>query len=274
MRPVKTRRVLVDTRFGQIHVRISDREGQPLVALHMSPLSSRMWLPLMERLDRVVIAPDRLGFGFSDPPPRQLEMTEYAAASLDAVDALGVGEFDLIGEHTGSVEGVALAHLAPERVGRIGLVAIPSYTDDEIAERLSKRGTPGPAPAEDGSHLVELWRRRLAYRQPPYDLELMHRLTVEELVSAGPHLAYRAVFTYPMAERLAALAKPVVVFAPHDDLAEQTRRARAHLPAGSTYIDLPDLSLDIFEVAADRMADLVAIHLGEEVRNGSAESVP
>lgn len=228
----------------------------------------------MKRLDRPVIAPDRLGFGCSDPAPRQLDMTEYAAASLDALDALEVGEFDVIGEHTGSVEAVALAHLAMDRVGRVGLVAIPSYSDDEVTDRLSKRGSPGPSPTEDGSHLTDLWRRRLAYRQPPYDLELMHQLTVDELVSAGPHLAYRAVFAYPMAERLAALPRPVVVFAPHDDLAIQTSRARDHLPAGSTYLDLPDLSLDIFEVAADRLAELVTTHLGGGKARPSKEGNP
>ncbi len=263
---MRIRRTFVDTRFGQIHFRVSHGQGRPLVALHMSPLSGRMWLTLMERLDRPVLAPDRLGFGCSDPPPRQLDMTEYAAATLDALDAAGIDDFDVLGEHTGSVEAVALAHLVQGRVGRIGLVAIPSYTEDEIADRLARRGSPPPPPTEDGSHLAELWRRRLAYRRPPYDLHLMHQLTIDELVSTGSHLAYRAVFAYPMAERLAALNRPVVVFAPDDDLAEQTRRARAFLPAGSTYVDLADLTLDIFEVAPERMAELVATHLGGHLR--------
>ena len=93
------RRALLDTRFGQMHVRMTRGVGEPLVALHMSPLSSEMWIPLMERLQRPVIAPDRLGFGFSDPPPRDLTMEEYAAATLDAVDEIHPGTFDIIGEH-------------------------------------------------------------------------------------------------------------------------------------------------------------------------------
>ena len=255
------RRHLVDTALGQMHLRVSDGEGRPLLALHMSPLSSRMWLPLMERLARPVVAPDRIGFGYSDPPRREMTMRDYAMATLEAVDRLGVGAVDVLGEHTGSVEAVEIAHLAGDRVGRVGLVAVPAYSSAERDERLARRGV-ALEPSEDGSHLLDLWRRRLAYRRPPYDLDLLHRLTVEELVSAGPHHAYRAVFDYPMAERLGALDRPVVVFAPRDDLAEQTARARRHLPSGSTYVDLSDLDLDIFERAPDRMAALVTEHLG------------
>ncbi len=256
------RRHLVDTRFGQMHVVSSSGSGRPLVALHMSPLSFQMWLPLMRRLDRPVVAPDRLGFGCSDPPANELDIDGYARSTLDALDALEVEHFDLLGEHTGSVEAVALAHMVPERVGAIGLVAIPAYTPAEVQERASRRAVPPMAPQEDGSHLQAVWRRRLAYRQPPYNLDLLHRLTIDELRSAGPYRAYRAVFAYPMLDRLSELDRPVVVFAPQDDLAVQTERARTHLPPGSVYIDLADLSLDVFEQASDRMAALVRQHLG------------
>lgn len=256
-------RLLVDSWAGQIHLRRTDGSGRPLVVLHMTPLSSSMWIPLMNRLERPVVAPDRIGFGCSDAPPRQLDIDEYARATLDVIDTLAVEEFDVLGEHTGSVEAVALAHLAPNRVGKIGLVSIPAYTEEERRERLQRRAA-ALAPVEDGSHLLALWERRLAYRQPPYDLEYLHQLTVEELTSAGAHHAYRAVFAYPMMERLAALGRPVVVFAPRDDLSEQTERARVHLPPGSTYVDLPELSLDIFELVPDRMASLVELHLGEQ----------
>jgi pimeloyl-ACP methyl ester carboxylesterase len=257
-----TRRTIVETRHGQMHVRATGGSGRALVALHMSPLSGSMWLPLMERLDRPVVAPDRLGFGCSDPPPGFLSMEEYAAATIDALDALDVVEFDLLGEHTGSVEAVAVAHAVGDRVGRIGLIAVPAYSESEREERLARRGSPAQPPVEDGSHLTELWNNRLSFRTPPYDLAVLHRNTVAELSSAGPHLAYRAVFAYPMAPRLSDLDKPVVVFAPHDDLITQTERARAALPAGSVYVDLPDLGLDLFDVAPDRMAGLVAQHLG------------
>lgn len=257
------RRAVYDTRFGQMHVRTSTGTGRSLLALHMSPLSSTMWLPLMERLDRPVVAPDRLGFGFSDPPCRDLSMDEYAKATLEVLDAIEPhGRVDVLGEHTGSVEAVALAHLAPQRVRKIGLIALPVYTNEERSERMATRGAEPPRPDAEGTQFRERWERRLAYREPPYDFEYLHDLTVQELVSAGPHLAYRAVFAYPMADRLAGLPVPAVVFAPHDDLYDQTSRARALLPDGCTYVDLDDLALDLFHEAPDRMASLIREHLG------------
>lgn len=259
------RRALHDTRFGQMHVRLKQGEGRPLLALHMSPLSSEMWLPLMDRIERPVLAPDRLGFGYSDPPSQDLTMDDYARATMDMVDAVYPGRVvDVLGEHTGSVEAVALAHLAPHRVRKIGLIAVPVYTDEERIERMSTRGAPPVAPDRDGSQFQVLWNRRLSYRLPPYDYAYLHRLTVQELVSAGPYRAYRAVFAYPMAERLADLPVPAVVFAPRDDLAEQTARAVGLLGTGADYVDLPNLALDLFHVAPERMVDLIREHLGED----------
>ena len=256
-------RQILDTRFGQMHVRTTDGIGTPLVALHMSPLSSTMWQPLMHRIARPVVAPDRLGFGFSDVPTSELTMDEYAAATLDALDNLGVDRFDVLGEHTGSVEAVAMAHLAPERVGSIGLIAVPAYSDGERRERLQRRGSPPAPPAADGSHFVELWNKRLAYRTPPYDLDVLHRNTVDELQSGGPHRAYRAVFQYPMLKRVSELNCKVVVFAPHDDLITQTERCKPLLPDGAIYIDLPDFDLDIWEKHAETMTQLVVEHIGD-----------
>ena len=37
------KRRIVDTSLGQVHVRSKDGEGRPLLMLHMSPRSSRMF---------------------------------------------------------------------------------------------------------------------------------------------------------------------------------------------------------------------------------------
>lgn len=257
-------RSFVDTDLGQVHVRRRDGEGLPLLALHPSPASSAVYLALMERLTRPVVAPDRPGFGCSDPPRRAAEMDDYAAATLAVLDALGITVCDVVGTHTGSVEAVALAHLAPERVRRVALFSVPAYTESEIAERMTTRASPRPAPAEDGSHLLALWRKRFAARRPPYDLELIQRRVAEELTAHRPDLAYRAVFSYPMGDRLASLTCPVVVFSPHDDLRTQTERARELLPDGACFVDLPDLDVDLFDLAPERVAGLIESHLGDE----------
>jgi pimeloyl-ACP methyl ester carboxylesterase len=58
-------------------------------------MSGAMYDPLLPRLsgDRLAVAPDRLGFGFSDLPPRPLSMAEYAQSTLDVAHALGIEQF-------------------------------------------------------------------------------------------------------------------------------------------------------------------------------------
>jgi pimeloyl-ACP methyl ester carboxylesterase len=257
------RRSLIDTGFGQVHVRLAGQSGAavPLVLLHMTPLSSAMYDPLLPLFgrDRLVIAPDRLGFGFSDLPDHPLSMSEYAASTLDVLDALGVDAFDVLGTHTGSVEAVELASSHPSRVRKVVLVGIPAYTQPELEQR-TYRLAGAPPPAEDGSHLAWHWQRRFLYRQPPYDLPLFHwRLLQELLPGTNAGWAYKAVFDYPMAARLARLEQPVLVLAPHDDLWEQTQRVSISggLPPRASFVELAHLGLDIAYYATDEVFSLV-----------------
>jgi pimeloyl-ACP methyl ester carboxylesterase len=257
------RRGLIDTRFGQVHVRLAGRSSAvvPLVLLHMTPLSSAMYDPLLPLFgrDRLAIAPDRPGFGFSDLPDHPLTMSEYAASTLDILDALGIETFDVLGTHTGSVEAVELASSQPGRVRKVVLVGIPAYTQRELEER-TYRLTGVPPPTEDGSHLAWHWKRRFLYRQPPYDLPLFQWRLLQELLP-GPNVwwPYKAVFDYPMAERLANLEQPVLVLAPHDDLWEQTQRVSISggLPPRASLVELAHLGLDIAYYADDEVFTLV-----------------
>lgn len=252
-----------------MHVRIaghySSIDRPPLVLLHMTPLSAAMYDPLLPRLgqERVVVAPDRLGFGFSDFPTQPLTMADYAQATLDVVDTLEIDRFDVLGAHTGAVEATELAWSQPERVRKVALLAIPAYTPEELEQR-EYRLSDSPPPAEDGSHLAWHWKRRFLYREPPLDLPLMQWRLLQELL-AGQKLwwPYRAVFSYPMAERLAQLEQPLLVLAPHDDLWEQTDRLRRSggLPPGTQFVDLPQLGVDITLEAPDQVASLVQTFL-------------
>ena len=262
------RRQLLTTRFGQVHARLSGQPSShvPLVLLHMTPLSSAMYDPLLPLFgrDRLAIAPDRLGFGFSDIPERALAMAEYASSTLDALDALGVDTFDVLGTHTGSVEAVELASAYASRVRRVVLVSIPAYTRRELEER-TYRLAGLPPPAEDGSHLQWHWQRRFLYRLPPYDLALFQwRLLQELLAGANGWWPYKAVFDYPMADQLANVQQPVLVLAPHDDLWAQTQRVSRSggLPSRARLMDLPHLDLDIAYYATDEVFTLVRDFLG------------
>jgi pimeloyl-ACP methyl ester carboxylesterase len=253
-------RRIVSTSFGQMHARLSSGggTGRPLVLLHMSPRSSQMFIGLQRLLPRSTVALDRLGYGFSDAPPRALDMTEYATAALEALAALGLeGEFDVLGMHTGSLEAVELAHLAGGRVRRAGIIAIPCFTEAEKAEGLASFARNEVVPVEDGSHLAAAWRGRFAYREPPWDLADIERRLVDYLLAAHPGAAYGAVFRSDYAARLASLRTPLVAFAPRDDLYEITLRSRALLPPGAEYVDLPHFTLDFLRTHTAEFAALL-----------------
>lgn len=264
----ETRRI-VDTRHGQVHARLagfdvalSPRQQRPLVLLHMSPRSSQMWGRLQALLLRPSIALDRLGYGFSDPPPRALSIAEYAESVLDALDALQVAtQFDLLGMHTGCLEAIEVAHLAAARVHRVGLIALPCFNAEENAAGLASFAQLRVTPLEDGSHLVAAWRARFQYRTPPWDLADVQRRLVDYLLAPHPGAAYNAVFRYDAAARLAVLRQPVVAFAPRDDVYEVTLRSRSLLPPGSSYVDLPEFELDFLRTDTAQFAALLAQHL-------------
>src|SRR5690554_3946820 len=111
-------RAYVNTRWGQVHLRREGESGKALVLPHESPLSSTVYEPVLPLLGKrnTAIAFDTPGYGMSDGPPEGSEIPDYAATLLEAIDALGVGDFAAAGVHTGASLAVQLAVQALERV--------------------------------------------------------------------------------------------------------------------------------------------------------------
>jgi pimeloyl-ACP methyl ester carboxylesterase len=250
------------TRFGQMHIRSNEGKGVPLVLLHLSPRSGLMWEALQERLDRPTFAPDRLGYGFSDAPPWALSLEQYAQGTVDALKAAGVqGEVDLLGIHTGSIEAIEVAHQLGSQARRVIAVGMPLFSTEEQQRQLEKYSEQPLRPATEGGHVLGAWRGGFAFRQPPYDLGDVQRRFVEHVLAANPGAAFKAACGYPIDKKLKNLKAPLTVFAPHDDIIEQTLRVKPLLKSSAHYVDLPDLGQDPFHVALDRMVALVNRHL-------------
>src|SRR6266851_6475933 len=99
-RPASERqRHLCETRYGYVHLYSAGEGGVPIVFLHRASYSGRGFWPIMPlfAVDRRAIAVDRLGFGMSDPAPGRLDMSGYAVATLDALESLGIHQFDVVG---------------------------------------------------------------------------------------------------------------------------------------------------------------------------------
>jgi pimeloyl-ACP methyl ester carboxylesterase len=255
-------RRIYPTRFGQLHLRSHDGRGVPLVLLHMSPRSGAMWEAFQEKVERPTHAPDRLGYGFSDAPPWVLSLEQYAQATVDGLKAAGMqGQIDLLGVHTGSIEAIEIAHLLGSQVRRVVAVGMPLFTAEEQQRQFEKYSEQPLRPATEGGHVLGAWRGGLALRHPPHDLGDAHRRFIEHVLAANPGAAFRAACGYAIDKKLKSLKTPLTVFAPHDDIIEQTLRVKPLLKPNATYVDLPDLGLDLFHAATDRMAALLNRHL-------------
>ncbi|MCY4087992.1 MAG: alpha/beta hydrolase [Actinomycetia bacterium] len=251
------RRELVETRLGYIHVRLAGTGGPPLVLLHMSPLSGAMFEPIVDLLaaSRLVVAPDRIGFGHSDRLAEPPTIAEYALATLDCLDALGIEQFDVLGSHTGSVEAVEFAVSQPARVRRVCVVGMVVY-DETDRRSFRERYVPPPEPVADGSHLDfyrEWWD---GLRLPEWDATFIHDRLFDHLDSSPDFwLAYRAILDHPHTEQLSQITQPFLVLAPRDHLHEQTHAARGILPPHTVFVDVPSIVCDEpFRLASGEVA--------------------
>lgn len=129
---IDLRRHRVETSLGDITV-AEVGEGPVLVMLHgggpgASGVSNyHQNLPALARRFRVVL-PDQPGFGGSYRPAEadldERSITEITVdALLQALDALGIEEFHLLGNSLGGAAAIAMAQTRPERVTRLVLMA-------------------------------------------------------------------------------------------------------------------------------------------------------
>ena len=257
---VNLRRMYVDCRFGQLHVRCAFPssggfdERTTLICLHQSPMSGRIFRGFLGEMgpDRSVYAPDTPGFGESDAPKKPPSIADYAGAIGDFIEQMRFRQVDLLGYHTGSSIAAELAILLPERVRRVVMVGVPVFND---AERAAFRRQPWPVPVrEDGAHLAEEWQRTVRWRGPGVSLEQLAEGFADKLRN-GPRAWWgaSAAMQYPARDRLPHVVQPVLVIRPRDDLWEITERARALL-TGASFVELPDYGFGLFDVAADVVA--------------------
>src|SRR5579872_6883505 len=83
----RVRRGYFECRFGQLHIHNAIPAGggfdeaTPLICVHQSPMSGRVFQKLLRAMgrDRSVYAPDLPGFGSSDPPHARPTIEDYAA---------------------------------------------------------------------------------------------------------------------------------------------------------------------------------------------------
>jgi 2-hydroxymuconate-semialdehyde hydrolase len=108
--------------------------GHPVLLIHGSGPGVSAWanwrlvMPELAQQARV-IAPDMVGFGFTDRPAgQQYDMAAWVAQAVGVLDALGIEKTDLVGNSFGGALALALTIRHPQRVRRLvlmGSVGVP-----------------------------------------------------------------------------------------------------------------------------------------------------
>ncbi len=255
--PEKTiRRAFADTRSGQLHYRHTPQgDGTPLLLLHQTPLSGRMYRHLIPLLaeHRQVLAPDTPGYGESDLPEALPGIDDYADAIIDLLDDLGINQADVFGYHTGSAIAVELAARYPQRVRNVILMSVPLFD----VEEMRKWQLAPPEYEASGDHLLAMWNSTYTHRAPGQTLDMV-AATVAEKQRAGRNewWALRALSLYPLGETLSQLAQPVSILNPGDGLFDRSRRA-SELVDATHYVEMPDWGYGVFDTKAGEIAALI-----------------
>lgn len=259
MGPQPMRRGYADAGAGQIHYRVLG-DGPPLVLLHATPRSSRVYerlMPLLAAGGFRVYAFDTPGFGNSDPLPAAPSMEGLAGLMVQAFDSLSLAKVHLFGLHTGNKIGAALAADWPGRVSRfvcVGMthsIVIDKQTRDAAILDIVQKGLDGTAPRDDGGHLVKRWAATFGAVAKAWwnaaligkpvvtaaDIRLLEN-EVMDLIQARHSFdaIYPANFRFDLGAAFARIAVPTLVVelatAQEDHLGRQAEAVAKLLPQG------------------------------------------
>ena len=171
-------------------------EGFPVLMIHGSGPGVSAWanwrlvMPELARRARV-IAPDMVGFGFTDRPEGQrYDMDVWVEQAGGLLDALGLEQADLVGNSFGGALAIAMAVRHPQRVRRLvlmGSVGVPF----EITEGLDKVWGYQPS-FESMLELLDFfaWDRALVNEE-------LARLRYEASIRPGFQESFSAMFPAP-----------------------------------------------------------------------------
>jgi len=185
--------------------------GHPLLLIHGSGPGVSAWanwrlvMPELSRQARV-IAPDMVGFGFTDrldlaQPGQRYDMDTWVRQAVGLLDALGIEKTDLVGNSFGGALALALTIRHPQRVRRLvlmGSVGVPF----SITPGLD--AVWGYEPSFEnmrGIMDVFAWDRRLVNDE-------LARLRYEASIQPGFQESFSAMFPAPRQRWVDAMTSP------------------------------------------------------------------
>jgi pimeloyl-ACP methyl ester carboxylesterase len=160
---------------------------------------------------------DTVGFGDSYKPETEGTIEGYARGVVAFLSAMSIPRASIVGHHTGGVIAAEVAAVYPEVVDKLILSSTP-YVDAEDRERRKTRPPIDHVEEkEDGSHLSELWRKRIAF-YPKNRPDLITSLVLDALKVGGRmEGGHEAVNRYRMEDKISLIKAPTLVMAGSDD---------------------------------------------------------
>jgi len=225
----------------RVHYR-DEGEGEVVFLLHGLAGSSRFWEETLKALPEGFrgIAPDLPGFGESESPERY-GSSDHLVVMRGLIDALGIGEFSLVGHSMGGVVALLWALTAPEGIRRMILINVPVSGGEALQGRGRIGATlPGLAVMKIGLHLAPLlWVLRRFLR---YYYVLDPRFTADA-VKASLYALWKnagALKECDLSSRLSGVRVPTLVIGTKEDgivrPAEFEKTARAIPGAEAAWI--------------------------------------
>lgn len=264
----------VDGPFGQVHYHQTCGTGPALVMLHQVPNSSAMFSPALPPLGRSgihAVALDTPGYGMSDRPEHLPSIDDYATALTCAIRQLGLGSVALLGHHTGAAIAAEIAMREPSLVNCIILNGPPVMTQAERDEYSTALANAPPLDVlADGTHLQQVWDRRVLFTPGWTDLPAMQRGVIQMLLAGDAYgHGHRAAFAHDIAEPMAQISQPGMILTnTGDDIYYAAQRARALRP-DFEYVELVGGTHDIVDEQTEAwcrvVTGFVLRHAGREM---------
>jgi len=250
---------------GQVFYR-TDGSGEPLLMLHPSPGSSEEYLKVIPLLTNnfQVFAMDTLGYGLSDDPPRDYDISDYARSVVRLLDALGINKISIVGHRTGAIIAVEVAVIYPDRVDNLVLSGCPTLDKSGWPAFIKQINAPPEhfanqfeIPNDDGTFLKDYWQRDKDRNPQITAKNRLKSICSRLLTYARPHNAVITVMNYDVKSRLPLIKCPTLVTAGSKDPASALLEITQILVPHSRIVVTPDASSRISREKPKDFADTI-----------------
>lgn len=248
--------------------------GFPVLMIHGSGPGVSAWanwrlvIPALSKARRV-IAPDMVGFGYTERPAGiRYDLDTWVAHAVGVLDALKIEQADLVGNSFGGALSLAIAVRHPKRVRRLVLMG-SAGVDFELTPALDEVWGYTPS-FEKMRRMMDLF----AYDRSIVTDDLA-RMRYEASLQPGLQEAYAAMFPAPRQLCIEALCSPVhdLRALPHETLIIHGREDQVIPQSNALKLShwIPNSQLHIFGKCghwtqiehSDRFARLVGDFLSE-----------